>query len=325
MRKIIVFLFGILLVISCSTSSDDNGNSNTSGLTTLTTAAVSTIAASTAISGGNITADGGAAITAKGVCWSTSANPTIALTTKTNDGSGVVAFTSSITGLIANTIYYVRAYATNSNGTAYGNEVSFTTIQNASPCDDTTTPYPTVTIGGQVWMQKNLNVCKYRNGDDIPQVQDPIAWDNLTTGAWCYYENNIANGTVYGKLYNWYAVNDPRGLAPAGYHVPSDAEWTTLTTFLGGESVAGGKMKATTLWLVPNTGATNSSGFTGLPGGYRNFFGPFYYIGYYGYWWSSTEDYTSNVWYRLLDCSASSVARSLGNKDGGFSVRCVRD
>ena len=112
-----------------------------------------------------------------------------------------------------------------------------------------------VEIGTQVWMTKNLNGSRYRNGDPIAQVTDLSIWVNLTSGAWCYYANNSSNGVVYGKLYNWYAVNDPRGLAPIGYHIPSDSEWTTLTTFLGGENVAGGKMKAITLWDSPNTEA----------------------------------------------------------------------
>jgi len=128
-----------------------------------------------------------------------------------------------------------------------------------------------VQIGNQTWTLKNLDVSTYRNGDPIPQVQDNTAWANLSTGAWCYYLNNTANGTIYGKLYNWYAVNDPRGLAPNGYHIPTDAEWTTLTTYLGGSTLAGGKMKeaGSSHWLSPNTGATNSSGFKGLPGGFR--------------------------------------------------------
>jgi len=201
-----------------------------------------------------------------------------------------------------------------------------------SPCGDTTAPYPTVTIGSQVWMQKNLNVCKYRNGDDIPQVQDPTAWANLTTGAWCYYNNDTANGPVYGKLYNWYAVNDPRGLAPAGYHVPSDAEWSTLINFLdpnanGGDydNVAGNKMKATTLW-TPYFGInTNSSGFTGLPGGYRFGNGTFYYIGNYGDWWSSSESSPANAWSRFLYYDDGGAYRSNDGKPSGFSVRCLRD
>lgn len=131
-----------------------------------------------------------------------------------------------------------------------------------------------------------------------------------------------------GKLYNWYAVTDPRGLAPEGWHVPSDAEWTTLTTFLGGEYVAGGKMKeaGTAHWLAPNGGATNSSGFTGLPGGYRNSYGTFYTIGNYGYWWSSTEPTTYDAWYRYLAYDGGDVGRGFGNvKPYGFSVRCLRD
>jgi uncharacterized protein (TIGR02145 family) len=135
--------------------------------------------------------------------------------------------------------------------------------------------YASIKIGSQVVMKKNLNVSHYRNGDRIPQVKGPDKWAALTTGAWCWYNNDSANGAVYGKLYNWYAVNDPRGLAPEGWHIPSDAEWTTLTTFLGGEGVAGGKMKerGITHWIYPNTDATNSSGFTGLPGGVRYFLG----------------------------------------------------
>jgi uncharacterized protein (TIGR02145 family) len=182
-----------------------------------------------------------------------------------------------------------------------------------------------VVIGTQVWKTKNLDVATYRNGDPIPQVTDNAQWINLTTGAWCYYENNTANGTTYGKLYNWYAVNDPRGLAPADYHVPSDAEWTTLTTFLGGEDVAGGKIKATTLWNSPNTAATNISGFTGLPGGYRYYGGTFYVIGSFGIWWSSTQYDSTYAWSRNLYYSNGIAYRDSSNKNYGFSVRCLRD
>ena len=153
-------------------------------------------------------------------------------------------------------------------------------------------------IGDQIWATKNLDVATYRNGDAIPQVQDIAAWANLNTGAWCYYENT----TTYGKLYNWYAVNDPRGLAPIGFHIPSEAEWTRLIEYLGGDYIAGGKMKesGTSHWISPNTDATNSSGFTGLPGGYRNNNGTFGGIGAYGYWWSSSEIDTYYAWYRKL-------------------------
>ncbi len=150
--------------------------------------------------------------------------------------------------------------------------------------------YTSLTIGTQQWMEKNLDVTTYRNGDLIPYVTDPAVWAGLTTGAWCYYNNDPSNNGTYGKLYNWYAVNDPRGLAPVGWHVPTDAEFTTLTTYLGGESVAGGKMKVTgtTTWVTPNTGATNTSGWAGLPGGYRTNDGAFANVGYNGTWWSAS-------------------------------------
>lgn len=184
-----------------------------------------------------------------------------------------------------------------------------------------------VQIGTQKWMTKNLNTSRYRNGDLIPQVTDPTQWGNLTTGAWCYYDNDQSNGQIYGKLYNWYAVNDPRGLAPSGWHVPTDAEWTTLTTSLGGDNVAGGKMKesGTTHWNGPNTNATNTSGFTGLPGGFRNHGGTFYSIGHSGSCWNSTESVTPDAWCRFLYYNSGTVGRAANVKDIGFSVRCLRD
>ena len=190
------------------------------------------------------------------------------------------------------------------------------------------THYPSVTICSQKWMDKNLDVTTYRNGDTIAYVTNSTAWAALTTGAWCYYNNDPSTNATYGKLYNWYAVNDSRGLAPAGWHVPSDAEWTTIETCLGGSSVAGGAMKVTgtTTWTSPNTGATNSSGFAGLPGGYRYYYdGSFNDVGYYGYWWSSTEYNTTNAWYRYLYYNNGSIFRNLTDKRNGFSVRCLRD
>ncbi len=186
---------------------------------------------------------------------------------------------------------------------------------------------PTIQIGNQKWMSKNLDVAFYRNGDAIPQVTDATAWAALTTGAWCYYNNDPIQGGKFGKLYNWYAVNDPRGLAPQGWHIPSDAEWTTLTTTLGGASVAGGKMKEAGIvnWTSPNTAADNSSGWAGLPGGYRDGFGPFSSVGGNGLWWSSTESNTANAWFRYLNYFDGFIDRSFTNKLSGFSVRCLRD
>ena len=198
--------------------------------------------------------------------------------------------------------------------------------------------YDTVRICNQTWTAKNINVSRYRNGDIIPQVTDAAQWASLTTGAWCWYNNDSANyGATYGKLYNWYAVNDPRGLAPQGWHVPSDGEWNKLvkyldvvadTSCLGNclqSSIAGGAMKSINGWEGLNSGATNSSGFSGLPGGCRNAVGQFYGSGNYSNWWSSTDFSASGAWFRNLDYNNTLVNKGGGTKGFGFSVRCVRD
>ena len=174
-----------------------------------------------------------------------------------------------------------------------------------------------VAIGNQVWTSKNLNESTYRNGDTIPQVQDTTAWVKLKTGAWCYYENKTSNGTKYGKLYNWYAVNDPRGLAPIGYHIPTLAELTILSQNLGDE--AGTKMKSNIGW-----DGTNTSGFDGLPGGFRGGNGGFKYIGSFGGWWSSKKDVNS-AWIRYMFGSKSDVCSMLYSLQNGFSVRCIKN
>jgi uncharacterized protein (TIGR02145 family) len=186
---------------------------------------------------------------------------------------------------------------------------------------------PSVVIGTQQWMQKNLEVAFYRNGDPIPQVTDLTVWAALTTGAWCYYNNDPNTGFIYGKLYNWYAVNDARGLAPVGWHIPTDAEWTTLENSLGGASVAGGKIKepGTTHWATPNTSADNTSGLASLPGGYRDYLGPFSNVGYDCSWWSSTQANTTTAWSRYLFYTSGNINRFNVVKISGFSVRCLRD
>lgn len=282
----------------------------------LTTNQITFVSNTSAISGGNITFDGGSAITSRGIIWSTSPNPTTALTTKTSDGTGTGSYTTNLTGLLSNTTYYVRAYAINSNLTTYGNEYSFITL-----------PQPNfTTICSQVWMTNNLDVTTYRNGDTIPQVTNLAQWSSLNTGAWCYYNNDSANGKGYGKLYNWYAVNDARGLAPQGWHVASDSEYTILSNCLGGLTVAGGTMKetGTTHWLSPNTGATNSSGFTAVGGGYRNQIGNFFSLGGNSYLWSSTSN-SGTIWYRSLGSSNASLFRSSAIRLNGYAVRCVKD
>ena len=193
--------------------------------------------------------------------------------------------------------------------------------------------YNTVTIGPQVWMAGNLKTTRYNDGTSIPLVADSATWGNLTTPAFCWHNNDAAiENTTYGALYNWFAVNTGK-LAPSGWHVPTDAEWTLLATSLGGyNSIAGGKMKSTGtieagtgLWHSPNTGATNESGFTAIPAGSRYFDGPFSDIGYIGYWWSSSEYDTNIARSRFLGYSISDVIKSSDYKTHGFSVRCVRD
>jgi uncharacterized protein (TIGR02145 family) len=187
--------------------------------------------------------------------------------------------------------------------------------------------YTTVTIGTQTWMAENLRVARYKNGTTIPLVTDNTAWAGLTTPGYCWYKNDEAtNKATYGALYNWYTVITGN-LCPTGWHVPTDYEWTTLTMYQNGESVAGGKLKetGTAHWASPNTGSTNETGFTALPGGYRISSGLFYDIGSYGGWWSSTEYSTTDGRYRIMYYYNSEVYRDIRNKQNGFSVRCLRD
>jgi uncharacterized protein (TIGR02145 family) len=187
----------------------------------------------------------------------------------------------------------------------------------------------TVVIGTQQWTDKNLDVLTYRNGDLIPQVKDPTTWAALTTGAWCYFNNDPSGfGAIYGKLYNWYAVNDPRGLAPQGWHIATYDEWATLSTTLGGTAVAGSKLKTsgTSRWVSPNTGATNESGFSALPGSYRDIDGRFLnFTGQSGYWWTAKEFNTSNAFYYFLNNTIENLLWGNENKKRGFSVRIIRD
>ena len=231
-------------------------------------------------------------------------------------------------GLTEEEIYEYKVYAYNS--LCNGNAVSETIELLLMVTDIDGNVYSTVQIGSQIWMSENLKVTHYRNGDAIPEVTDNSTWVGLNTGAWCNYNNNTGNGTIYGHLYNWYAVDDPRGIAPEGWHIPSDNEWQTLVDYLGGSSVAGGKMKetGTTHWNWPNTGATNESGFKALPGSYRSpNDGNFYSIGYLADFWSSSEysNYDVWVWDRRMFHNSTEVARETMPKDGGLPIRCVKD
>jgi uncharacterized protein (TIGR02145 family) len=408
----------------------------TTELISLTTTAISSITPTTAVSGGNITSDGGSEVNDRGVCWSPTPGPTIA-NNITTDGTGTGIFTSEITGLTPGITYYVRAYATNSTGTFYGNEVTFNTICNlpAAPGSITgnsnVTPnatavaysisavtdatsytwsvpagaiitsgqgttsimvdfgttggnisvlsenscgksiytdlnitvilisnsgiitdidgnvYNTVTIGTQCWMSVNLKTTKYNNGDPIPTETDNDIWSTLTIGAYCWYNNDeAANKTAFGALYNWYSVSDTRSLCPTGWHVPANAEWTVLEDFLVSNgynfdgSLVGNKcskaLASSTGWnfyaTIGAAGNTdyaskrNATGFTGLPGGVRDanakMFGS---LGNFGIWWSTSEDSPTTAWDRGIDYRYSSLERQNVNKSHGFSVRCLKD
>lgn len=184
-----------------------------------------------------------------------------------------------------------------------------------------------IKIGSQTWSTKNLDVSSFRNGEAIPEAKTDAEWKaagEQGKPAWCYYENDPANGTKYGKLYNWFAVKDPRGLAPKGWHIPSDEEWTALTDNLGGEGGAGTQMKSSSGWK-DNGNGSNSSGFAGLPGGFRDYFGTFNSIGVFGGLWSSSENVTGYAWYRYLYSFHVYVLRKYDYKQVGFSVRCLGD
>lgn len=252
----------------------------------------------------------GSPITLRGICWDSLPNPTIELSDTIILGSGSGDFSGLITNLRPNTTYYVRAYATNAIGTGYGNALLI-----------------------RSWMPTNLDVVTYRNGDTIPQVTDSAAWANLTTGAWCYYNNDSANGKIYGKLYNYYAFIDPRGLAPSGCILPTLDDWQNLSKTLGDYQKAGGRMKTSNLWMPPNTGADNSGNFSGLPGGSRLSNGTFAAnINYYGEWWTGYPYGGNLLNYRLSFNSAalslSSIIASDPNfvayKRTGRSVRCMK-
>ena len=179
----------------------------------------------------------------------------------------------------------------------------------------------------QKWTKQNYTGTRFRNGDEIPQVTGTTAWANLTTPAWCYYNNDPASEEIYGKLYNWYAINDPRGFAPDGYRMPSDSDWDSLVNCLGGASVAGGKLKSTgtQYWNEPNIGATNESRFNALPGGFRNSSGGFEFVRFTGSWWTSTEFSSNNALFVYIDHNFDDITKFNTSKKRGFSVRLIKE
>jgi len=187
--------------------------------------------------------------------------------------------------------------------------------------------YKTIQIGNQVWMAENLRTTKYRNGSLIPNILDDITWDNTTKGAYCHYENNDSIADVYGHLYNWYAVTDSRGLAPSGWHIPTESEWEKLAVFLGGEQTAGNKLKekGTVHWTFPNLDATNESGFIALPCGARGEVGQYCFLGTAGYWWSSDPTNNRTAFLHGMTNHSAQFLKYTYNKEYGFSIRCLKD
>lgn len=321
--RLIPFLFiGVVFFSACSKDKSEL-------LPVLTTTNVSEIMQNSAKCGGNITSDGGSTVTARGVCWSTTANPTIA-NSKTTDGTGTGVFTSTLTGLAAGTTYYVAAYATNATGTKYGVVYPLTTLPTGvTVTDKDGNVYQTVNIGTQTWMAENLRTTKFQNGESISNVTDAADWSTATFAAWCDYDNNPQNALIYGRLYNWRAITESKNIAPVGWHVATHAEWTKLISYLGGESVAAGKLKEVGFdhWKLSNSISTNESGFTALPGGSRDASGVFGSLGDNGYWWTSTENTTSqgDVWYWYMNYDNTKAHKDYDSKLCGRSVRCVKD
>lgn len=298
----------------------------------------SVITSYTAISGGLIDSDGGSPVLTRGVCWSTSPTPTTS-DNKTIDGSGVGSFSSKITGLSANTVYYTRSYAINKVGTSYGNEISYRSQNTLSDIDGNV--YQIVKIGTQTWMVENLKTTKLNDGTLIPLISENSAWSNLASPGYCYFNNDISNNATFGVLYNWFTINTGK-LAPTGWRVPSNDDWIILEKYLIANgynfdgTTTGNKiaksMAATSGWAShPTLGAignnsteNNLTGFAGFPGGYRNENGSFGNFEKVGYWWSSTKNSPNIALSRVLTHANSNLATLNANVQYGFSVRCIK-
>lgn len=322
MKKLITLILGIAFVYSCSNSSDGNPTAVPFPPSNLT----GTVVSATQIN----------------LSWTDNSTNETGFKIERKTGTGTYAFLGSTandintfndTGLSPGTNYTYRVYSYNTGGNSptYSNELSVATT-NTIVTDIDGNVYQLVNIDNQVWTKSNLNVSHYRNGDVIPQVTDINGLNGIgpSTGAWCYYAFTNSNGITYGKLYNFNAVNDPRGLAPVGYHIPELTELSPLINHLGGQSGAGGKMKqiGTINWQSPNTDATDESGFTGLPGGYFNIYpgGAFFMsIGYEGHWWTKTLVSQPYQFYLNFNTSNFSTSQGQLNMTNFLSVRCIKD
>jgi uncharacterized protein (TIGR02145 family) len=313
-------------------------------LATIRTDYVTSVTLIAATSVGYIEYNGGGIITASGFCWSTSQNPTIADNITTDGALETGNISSYITGLTANTTYFIRAYVTNNAGTAYGSQLSFKTalefstiifnpdLSYGTVSDIDGNTYNTIQIGAQTWMAENLKTTKFNDGTSIPLVTEVQDWTALSTPGYCWYNNETDYTKGYGALYNWFAVN-PGNLCPIGWHIPSDDEWTVFADFLGGLDAANAKIRetGTTHWQSQISDATNISGFTALPGGCRFWNGQFSGFGNSIYLWSGTEYLQSGglsldwMYMNYDGITFSGSGRGNNSANGALSVRCLKD
>jgi uncharacterized protein (TIGR02145 family) len=313
------FAFGIILLIFNCCESDFVPSVMTVPMTDLTL--------NTAKIGGIIISDGGAQILGCGVCWSTNETPTIYDNNKTDTYTNLGSFIIIASDLFPDKRYYYRAFALNKKGVGYGELLSFTTYM-GTESDIDGNVYNTVRIGNQIWMAQNLKVKRFRNGETIQNAKGNDQWVNANNAAYCNFNNDESFGDIFGRLYNSYAIVDSRNISPQGWHIPTENEWLTLFSYLGGDTIAGGKMKerGSQYWSEPNTGATNESNFTALPGGYRSCFdGSFYRSGSVGFWWSTTKWLNTEYLVFSLESNSKRIYKLAWEVNDGLSIRCIKD
>ncbi len=333
MRKAQIITLSVIFFTACFACRRDEQKD----LPVVLTSAASEVTANSAKVGGEITVDGSSEITARGVYWGETDNLPEA-GEKLEIGKGTGEFSAFVEGLEKRTTYYFKAFATNKNGTAYGEVKSFKTTlftYGEGLKDRDGNYYKSIIIGDQEWMASNLKVTNYRNGDPIPGVRPDDQWESLSSGGYIWYDHDSATlGDQYGALYNWHAVNDERRLCPEGWRIPKKEDWEELIEYLGGEDMAGGKMKSTRTfpdphprWDDPNTGSSNISGFSGFPAGYREKLGRFVHLGERGFWWSATEHQVSETMAvnAVLNSDSQSILFLFSSKNRGCSVRCIKE
>ncbi len=347
----LVFILLFLLLLFIPACKKDNTSENTP-VPVLTTNDVTRVSLSYGLSGGWVSDAGGGLVIASGVCWSTSPGPTVN-DSKTQDRiSNLGYFVSYFSGLTPNTTYYLRAYATTDAGTGYGKEIKFKTLpdydgQKGTVTDVDGNGYTTVGIGGQMWMAENLKTTAFNDGTSIPLTTDDAAWSALTSPGYCYWGNDPAKITTYGNLYNWYTIdsssNGNRNVCPDGWHVPTDNDYVILNDFLEETSagkwsmdiettygdIPGNMLKevGTIHWNSPNA-ATNSTGFTALPGATRYENGFYDLLGTYGSWWSSTKDPYNDGYSGQMSLHNNNGMMNLNGGwtwTTGLSVRCIKN